>query len=115
LPANRSVWEPLMSARNFCWIVSFSFFVMLGAAGPLAAEESEPVVVNVLTYSARGGGRGQCSPVTVRADSSSDGTARVGFFESEVGGTGDQWRSAGWMAAVTAAMLTDFDPRAMRV
>ena len=40
---------------------------------------------------------------------------RVGFFESEVGGAGDQWRSAGWMAAVTAAMLTDFDPRTMRV
>ncbi len=98
------------------------FLHMLLAMGLLVghatADEPRAVVVNVLTYSSttgNGKGVGRCKPVTVTADGSGGSTARVGFFESEVGGTGDQWRSSGWMAAVTAAMLTDFDPRATRV
>ncbi len=80
------------------------------------AAEPETVVVNVLAYGQSGGrSMGTCSPVRVTASTSDDDSVRVGFFESEVSGTGDQWRSAGWMAAVTAAMLTDFDPRTMRV
>jgi hypothetical protein len=106
-------WPGVLVAILTC----FSVAVVLQPSGCVAAEEAHSVVVNVLTYgtTADGSGIGSCRPVTITADDSPLGNARVGFFESEVGGTGDQWRSAGWMAAVTAAMLTDFDPRAMRV
>jgi uncharacterized protein len=89
-------------------------FALLAAA---CAEEPRTVVVNVLAYSTSAGGQsvGTCNPVRVTSGESPGDSVRVGFFESEVGGAGNQWRSAGWMAAVTAAMLTDFDPRAMRV
>lgn len=97
--------------------LALTVLVLWPSGGQLIAQESRAVVVNVLTFStaADGSASGRCSPVTITADGTTTGTARVGFFESEVGGTGDQWRSAGWMAAVTAAMLTDFDPRTMRV
>ena len=97
--------------------VLFILTVLWQANDRAIAQELRSVVVNVLTYgkAADGSAVGRCSPVTISADGAANGSARVGFFESEVGGTGDQWRSAGWMAAVTAAMLTDFDPRAMRV
>jgi hypothetical protein len=88
----------------------------MGTFAALAADEPRAVVVNVLAYSTGGGKSvGTCSPVRVTATEAAGGSVRVGFFESEVGGTGNQWRSAGWMAAVTAAVLTDFDPRTTRV
>ena len=88
----------------------------LAADEPAAAQPGE-VIVHVVakTTSADGTIGGSCRPVRVTANTSSDGRARVGFFESEVGGTGDQWRSSGWMAAVTSALLSDFDPRTTRV
>ncbi len=105
--------SPLVgTARVLCMLT-----VLWQARDFAIAQDSRAVVVNVLTYgkAADGSAVGHCSPVTISADGNANGSARVGFFESEVGGTGDQWRSAGWMAAVTAAMLTDFDPRTMRV
>jgi hypothetical protein len=73
--------------------------------------------VNVVAYHQAPGGKagGSCKPVHITAEPSADGRARVGFFETRVGGTGNQWRSAGWMAAVTASILSDFDPRLSRV
>src|SRR5205814_6525545 len=40
----------------------------------------------------------------------SDNELRVGFFESEVGGSGPQWRAAGWMAVITASLLLGKNP-----
>lgn len=90
------------------------------ADAPPAAETtpSQPktVTVNVVAYSSWGNqAQGACSPVEVTVGGGTAGKVRVGFFETEVRGAGEMWRSAGWMAAVTAALLTDFDPRAMRV
>ncbi|MCC7085810.1 MAG: hypothetical protein IT427_12480 [Pirellulales bacterium] len=78
-------------------------------------EQPRTVVVNAVAY--RGGSpvTGDCTPVRVTAGGGDGSKVRVGFFETEVGGTGDQWRSAGWTAAATATMITDFDPRAMHV
>jgi hypothetical protein len=47
---------------------------------------------------------GEARPMRVRVELSEDGSARLGFFESEFFGTGSQWRAAGWMAAVVAAL-----------
>ena len=80
-------------------------------------ERERSVFVNVVAYGANAAGKnvGTCDRVRVTAGGNHGDTVRVGFFETEVGGTGPQWRAAGWMAAVNAALLTDFNPRAMRV
>jgi len=99
-------------------LVLTAFVLVLSALAHLgrAAADERTVTVNVLTFSSGGGQTsGHCSPVRISAGGGEGTTVRVGFFESEVGGTGNQWRSSGWMAAVTAAMLSDFDPRTMRV
>ncbi len=86
------------------------------ATQPLA-NQPRTVVVNVLVVSKSGDGgeTGFCTPVSVTAGGAQGNKVRVGFFETEAGGTGDSWRSAGWTAAITAALLSDFDPRAMHV
>lgn len=48
-------------------------------------------------------GKAHLVKVTVKPNKS--GKLRVGFFEEEVAGTGSQWRSAGWMAAITGTYL----------
>ncbi|QDT63996.1 S16 family serine protease [Calycomorphotria hydatis] len=58
---------------------------------------------------------GGCHPVRVTVGGGEPGRVRVGFFESQVGASGDQWKASGWMAAVTAAQLTDFNPLTMQV
>jgi len=93
--------------------------VCLPALGAEALQESSQrtVVVNVLAYGTAATGKavGNCNPVRVSAGGTDDGRVVVGFFESEVGGSGDQWRSAGWTAAVTAGLLADSDAQGMRV
>ncbi|REK09844.1 MAG: hypothetical protein DWQ37_17175 [Planctomycetota bacterium] len=98
----------LVSARSSAWADD---------APAAAPSERGKATVNVVAYGDRpdGGAAGICRPVYITAEASADGTPRVGFFESQVGATGNQWRSAGWMAALTAATLSDFDPRATRV
>ncbi len=74
------------------------------------------VTVNALGYGKKGGKAfGGCFPVRVSVGGTYEGRVRVGFFESEVGGSGGQWQAAGWMASVMAAQLTDFDPATMQV
>ena len=48
--------------------------------------------------------------VDVSPNDSGDGEIRVGFFESEVAGSGPQWRAAGWMAVITASLILGEDP-----
>ncbi|MBL8829567.1 MAG: hypothetical protein JNM18_21490 [Planctomycetaceae bacterium] len=96
-------------------------------AAQTAAPESETerptnqglpeVTVWALTYGQRGDGKsvGFCSPIHITAGNPRGNRVRIGFFESEVAGTGAQWRSAGWSAALVAAQLTDFDPRTLQV
>jgi uncharacterized protein len=81
------------------------------------ADQPRTVTLNVLAYLDNGGGKygGNCKPVRVTAGGGDGNKVRVGFFETEVGGNGDQWRSAGWTAAMNAALITDFDARAMHV
>lgn len=86
-------------------------------ASPQAPAAPQPVTINVLTFGTAADGKavGHCSPVRITADGTAGQGVRVGFFESEVGGTGAQWRSAGWTAAVTAALVTNFNPRSSRI
>ena len=48
--------------------------------------------------------------VSVRPAAEQD-QLRVGFFEEEVSGIGQQWHSSGWMAVTLASMLLGIDAR----
>ncbi|MEZ4521592.1 MAG: S16 family serine protease [Thermomicrobiales bacterium] len=55
-------------------------------------------------------GIGGTSHVRVTVENNDVGDLRVGFFESEVGGSGAQWRSSGWMAVITASLMLGINP-----
>lgn len=78
---------------------------------------SPTVVVHPLFFASRGSGKavGAIAPLRVTLSGGAANQVRIGFFESEVGGTGAMWRAAGWTAALTASQLLDFDPRTMQV
>lgn len=88
-----------------------------GGAAPVVAASgpNEVTVWCVAYYKYDGKSHGTCRPVHIQVGGRARDEIRVGFYESEVGGTGNQWRSAGWSAALAAAQLTEFDPRSMQV
>ena len=72
-----------------------------------ASTAGGKVTVNPLAVTETADGSvGSTHPVTVRLSTSNDKKFRVGFTEDEVGGTGDQWRAAGWSATSVATLLT---------
>ncbi|MDI3340697.1 MAG: hypothetical protein QJR03_09210 [Sphaerobacter sp.] len=81
------------------------------ASAPSPAASGEPIEVEALWYGVDASGPiGGTSSVRVRVQENPGQGLRVGFFESEVGGSGDQWRAAGWMAVITASLLLGKDP-----
>lgn len=78
-----------------------------------APQASGPIAVDALWFGMDAanvyGGTSRVR-VSVRPNESGDGEIRVGFFESEVAGSGPQWRAAGWMAVITASLLLGKDP-----
>ncbi len=105
------------------WLTGLAFVVLvsgLAVESLVLAADSIPqneVTVNALAYyqTVDGESHGACFPIRVTTGGMESKRVRVGFFESEVGGTGDKWKAAGWMAAVSAAQLTDFHPASMQV
>jgi hypothetical protein len=85
------------------------------AVAPALAEERVVRVWPLTVYQDRDGVyHGSCEPLTIKVGGRESVGAQVGFFESEVGGSGPQWRASGWTAVLTAAELTDFHPRTTR-
>ncbi len=80
------------------------------APTPTPSERSTRV--DALYYATEDGEAvGGTSSVIVRVrPASQPGELRVGFFEEEVQGTGNQWRASGWMAVLLASMLEGVDP-----
>jgi predicted S18 family serine protease len=57
------------------------------------------------------GAQGGTSPIQVRIrPAAKPGELRVGFFQEEVQGTGDQWQSSGWIAVLLASLLEGINP-----
>ena len=76
-----------------------------------AGASGTPVTVDALWFSNDGANvQGGASTVRVSVRGKADNALRVGFFESEVAGSGPQWRAAGWMAVITASLLLGKDP-----
>jgi hypothetical protein len=81
--------------------------------GGLTLSGPRTVEMSALYYAA--GPIGGTSRVRITVEPNKTNEFRVGFFESEVGGSGPMWRASGWMAAVIAAMLTGLDPATAQV
>jgi len=89
-------------------------------AEPTATSEPEPtattapsgpVSADALWFGIDGNNvLGGTSNVKVTVAPNDSGTIRVGFFESEVLGTGAQWQTSGWMAVITSSLLVGVDP-----
>ena len=80
-----------------------------GMAVPAAAAEKKVTLFPVAVQETADGSVGSSHPVTIHLREGSGDKFRVGFTEDEVGGTGDQWRAAGWNAATVATLLTGSD------
>ena len=87
-----------------------------GSAGvpvtaPASGFASTPIGVNAL-YAANDGkaSYGGVTQVKVTVAPKSDPGISVSFPQSEVQGTGAQWQTSAWSAAVTAALLLGVDP-----
>lgn len=99
--------------RRYRWfvlaVVVATAGATLGSVAPVAAKKSnaKSVTLNALFFQQTADGpSGGTNKFTVRYEKTSGKTFRVGFSEDEVAGTGDQWRAAGWNAAVVATLLT---------
>ncbi|HUG17261.1 MAG TPA: S16 family serine protease [Thermomicrobiales bacterium] len=82
-------------------------------ATPTATPEppAGPITVDALWFASDGVSvQGGTSIVRVTVREKEGTELRVGFFESEVGGSGAQWRAAGWMAVITASLILGVDP-----
>ncbi|CAG0927956.1 Lon protease 2 [Thermoflexales bacterium] len=77
---------------------------------PAAAEHT--VQIDALYYrSTKDGAEGGTSSIQVRVQrAAKPGELRVGFFQEEVEGTGQQWQSSGWIAVLLGSMLQGVNP-----
>jgi hypothetical protein len=87
------------------------------ATPPEAPEDFEPrtIEVDVLFYKVEpdGTASGDSSPLRVNIRPAIvPGELRVGFFEEEVQGAGNQWKTAGWIAILFGAMAEGMNPTA---
>jgi hypothetical protein len=55
---------------------------------------------------------GTCEDFELSVGGYAEGQIRIGIIESEFGGAGRLWNATTWQAALTAAQLLDFHPRA---
>lgn len=84
-----------------------------GNQSPPTSRTGGKTQVEALWFSSGPSGfGGGTSKVAVSVEKNTGGPKelRVGFFESEVGGSGDMWRAAGWMAVISSSLLLGIDP-----
>jgi uncharacterized protein len=82
------------------------------APTPLPAKPTKATqVVDAMWFSRDGNGQaiGGTSSTKVAIEPNPEGKFRLGIFENEVFGTGDQWRATAWTATIVAALLTNTD------
>lgn len=100
--------------KSIALFLALSLFVTpLAACTPAAKKavtkkEFKKRTTNVTALYVVGDGermRGGKSNVKITVEANPAKSLRVGFYESEVGGSGPMWRAAGWMAAVVGPFL----------
>ncbi len=80
---------------------------------PVAAGEWEhTVTLTALAYrKTPQGAKGASNTVTITVRRKKEPRLRVGFYDTEVGGTGAMWRASGWTAVTVACMLLGVNPQ----
>lgn len=110
----RSMSAARIAAMLVCCLASISIPTWAAqSAGQTAGRDAE--LAGALTRHAwplfytplpNGGAVGGSRELIVRLEPSDAGDPRIGFFESEFFAAGEQWRAAGWMAGVVAALVS---------
>ena len=96
--------ERAMRSLRGCLAVLLTGLLCLAFPVPAAAAARE-VPIDVLVFVSGGDSpSGATVPVVVGLEPNPRKTVRVGFYEEVSGGTGAQWRAAGWMAAVLSSL-----------
>ena len=87
------------------------------AQGWRKVTETRSRQLNGLAYRKGPDGKavGRLLPLTISIAPSNDDQMHVGFFESDVSGSGGMWEASGWMATIAAFEMTGFDPRSARI
>jgi hypothetical protein len=89
---------------------------LLVTAASAATAPSDRVTLHALAVSeGPDGSEGSSNTFTIEYGKAAGSDFRVGFSQDEVGGTGDQWESAGWNAAAVATLLNGAPLSAVRV
>lgn len=103
-------------------LISTVALLLLLVPRPSLSQESQEglprtVSINALAYYETPEGRsaGITSPIQITVDRNPSSSLRVGFMEHEIGGFGEMWRAAAWMATVMAADQTGFNPSTTQV
>ncbi len=79
------------------------------AVPPKPTKVSQQVDAMWYSRDASGNAIGGSSPTKITIEPNPEGKFRLGIFENEVQGTGDQWRATAWTATIVAALLTNTD------
>ncbi|MFH1058837.1 MAG: S16 family serine protease [Pseudomonadota bacterium] len=106
-PDCRSRAARRLAPRPWPWLCLLLATAMAAPAAALAAGPAPQLrQVHPLFYANLADGKqiGEARPMQVQVEPSGGQGVRLGFFESEFFGVGAQWRAAGWMAAVVAAL-----------
>ncbi len=97
--------------RSVVSVLSVMVLALLAAcggtgSGPGPLRERREATVNCVWFSGQPGtptATGGASEVTIRVDPNPSGNPAVGIMEEFAGGTGNQWRTAAWIAAFNAS------------
>lgn len=92
--------------RTTAWTSGGSSGAAPSAPGGALTGETSREVAALWFSGGLGSAKGGSSKVKVTLTPVNAETATVSFTETEVGGNGDMWRSAGWMASCVASMTT---------
>lgn len=94
----------------FTLIFSTTGCQLLQVAKPKPKPTKNTVKIDALYFTVGPEGpSGGISKVTLTVEKNPAKEIRVGFYESEVAGSGPMWRSAGWMAAITGPFILGRD------
>ena len=84
------------------------------APSPTVTKQDVDITVLVTKKGADGVTKGATSDVTVSVEPGTAGEFKLASVESDVRGTGDQWKASEWAGSAAALMMTGFNPAAVK-
>lgn len=103
-------WSTL-AASVLVFVIVVTACTPQGGGSSISLKEARKAEVHWLgiEWDTREGLIGKTGPVRIAVEPNPEDELRVGFYESEVGGSGPMWRASGWMAVVMSSLLLGTD------